>query len=226
MKELNSQGPRVLEALPGQRPIAAGEFQALVESGHVVIDLRRQLDFGGGHIPGAFGIPFDPDLSQWAGWVIPYDRPLLLLPAGPEQVDEAVRRLVRVGLDEVRGYLEGGIDAWVRAGLPLSETGQLTPAELRERLQNGEDLEVIDVRTDEEWAAGHVEGARHIMGGWLADRLDELNPDGRRIATICASGFRSTIAASLLQRAGFRDVVNVTGGIDAWRRARLPLAAD
>jgi len=223
MKRINSAGPRLLGELPGRRPLPAGEFQAAIEAGAVVIDLRDQLAFGGGHVPGSFGIPFDPDLSQWAAWVVPYDTPILLVPADPGQVEEAVRALVRVGLDHVQGYLHGGVEAWISAGHRLATTPQLTPGQLQQRL-DGNATELVDVRTDEEWRTGHIEGARHIMGGWLQERLGELPRDGTTIATICASGFRSTVAASVLERAGFADVANVTGGMAAWKEAGLPVS--
>lgn len=223
MKKINSEGPALLDGLPGRNAIPADEFRGLIEEGAVVIDLRDQLAFGGGHIEGAFGIAFDPDLSQWAAWVVPYDHPILLVPAGPEQVDETIRRLVRVGLDDVRGHLDGGIGSWIKAGYPLAETDQLTPAQLQKRRRRGDAIEVLDVRTDEEWEGGHIQGARHIFGGWLPDRVDELPRDGVKLAAICASGFRSTVAASVLERAGFSDVANVAGGMDAWRRAGLSL---
>lgn len=224
MKRLNSMGPTMLEGLPGRQPLAASEFRALLDSGHVVIDLRDQRAYGRGHIPGSFAIPFDPDLSQWAAWVVPYDSPILLIPADPGQLDPAVRALVRVGLDDVRGYLDGGFDAWAGEGYPVAETRQLTPVELMQRLGEGGEIELVDVRTDEEWRAGHIDGARHIMGGWLADRLDELPRDGATVATLCASGFRSSVAASVLERAGFTRLANVVGGMSAWRAAGLPVS--
>lgn len=226
MKAVNSEGPPILAGLPGGRAIPVHEFRELVDAGHVVVDLRDQLAYGGGHVPGSLGIGAGSDLAVWAAWVVPYDRPILLVPAEPAQAEEAARALVRVGLDDVRGYLQGGIEGWVRAGFPLAETPQLSPSELHERLSKGDPIRVVDVRTAEEWAAGHVEGAHHIMGGGLAARLDELEPEGRPIATICASGYRSTVAASVLERAGFRDVLNVTGGMGAWERAELPTVRD
>ncbi|NIR44367.1 MAG: MBL fold metallo-hydrolase [Gemmatimonadetes bacterium] len=220
MKRVNSERPAILGSLPGQRPIGPVAFRSQVEKGHVVIDLRDQLAFGGGHIAGSFGIGFDPDLSQWAAWVVPYDTPILLVVADAAHVAESVRRLVRVGLDDVRGYLAGGMDAWLKAGYPLAEIGEITPGELHERLAAGEPIEVLDVRTEEEYRGGHIEGARHIMGGWLPERTEEL-PTDRSLATICATGYRSTVAASVLQRAGFQDVINVAGGMTAWRQANL-----
>ena len=225
MKKVNSQGPKILEGLPGQRQIEAAEFHSLLDTGHLVIDMRDQFAFGGGHIPGAFGIGFDADLSQWAAWVVPYDTPLLLMPGSPDQVEEAVRALIRVGLDDVRGYLGDGMAAWTRAGYPLAKTPQLTAREAHDLIEDPDRIEVVDVRTDQEWESGHIEGARHIMGGWLPQRTEELPHDGTRIATICSTGYRSTVAASVLERAGFA-VANISGGMTAWSSADLPTTRD
>lgn len=188
-----------------------------------MIDLRDQLAFGGAHIPRAFGIGLSPSLSEWAAWVVPYDTPILLVPPSAADAEEAVRRLVRVGLDDVRGYLEGGMQAWIEAGYPLTETAPISPAQLSERLDSGDgEFLVLDVRTDAEWEAGHIEGARHLMGGWLPERLDELPENGRPLAVVCGGGYRSTVAASVLERAGRSPIWNVTGGMGAWKRAGLP----
>lgn len=233
MKELNAAGPPRLDGRPAPRALDPAEFRRLLaEEGHEAIDLRDQLAFGGGHIPGAFGIGLAPALSEWAAWVVPYDVPLLLVPpssADPdeaaEEVDRARRRLARVGLDDVRGYLRGGMQAWIEAGLPLAETPQVSPSELHELRAEGEGWSVLDVRTDAEWAAGHIEGAAHVMGGQLAERLDEVPADDRPLAVVCGGGYRSTVAASVLERAGRGRVWNVTGGMGAWKRAGLPTAA-
>ena len=131
MKTFNAQGPPLLNGLPGLTPIRLPRFRKLVDDGDLVIDLRDQLSFGAGHVPGSFGIGAGSSLSTWASWVVPYQRPLVLIGQGEQQIEAAVRSLVRVGLDDVRGYLEGGIDAWVRAGAPLAVTPQISPAAWR-----------------------------------------------------------------------------------------------
>jgi hydroxyacylglutathione hydrolase len=224
MKRLNSQGPALLHGVPGRDALPVAAFHALVEAGYVVIDLRDQLGFGAGHIPGSFGIGGTTSLSTWASWVVPYDKPILLVGQGETQIDEAIRALVRVGLDDVRGFLQGGIDAWIRAGHPLAQTPQITPAALARRLMSSRDaLQVVDVRTDSEWTAGHIAGARNLMAGFLADRVDELRELDGTIALVCASGYRSTVSASVLERAGITNLLHVTGGMNAWQQAGLPV---
>jgi hydroxyacylglutathione hydrolase len=136
-------------------------------------------------------------------------------------VEPAVRALVRVGLDDVRGALQGGIAAWREAGFPMETIPQMDVQELHRRIADGQAPAVLDVRSDAEWDAGRVAGAVHIMGGFLEERLADV-PRGDGVAIICGSGYRSNVAASVLRRHGFQNVANVTGGMQAWRRAGLP----
>lgn len=221
MKELNSQGPPIFGQLPGGTLLIPAEFRERMRSSNaVIIDLRRPEAFGGAHIPGAFNIGAGPNLSVWAAWVIPYDRPILL--AGDENTDleQARRSLVRVGLDSIVGALEGGMRAWIEAGLEQAHVRQESVQELAEQLS--EQPFVLDVRSPGEWTAGHIAGALHIPGGSLPKRTAEV-PRDRTVHVICGSGYRSSIATSVLRRAGFRRIVNVSGGIAAWQAQQLPL---
>ena len=163
-------------------------------------------------------------LSMWAAWVVPYDTPLLLV--GDEStIEEATRALIRVGLDDVQGFLRGGMSTWIEAGLPVTRTAQIAPKDLHRQLAAGDRPQVLDVRTDDEWREGHLPGALHIMGGYLAERLGEV-PRDRPLVVMCGSGYRSTIAASVLERAGFTTITNLTGGMKAWTDAGLETTRD
>ena len=223
MKRLNADGPPALEPDLGQRAIAPEEFSALVESGYTVIDLRGQADFGAGHISGAFGIGLGNLLSVWSSWVVPYETPLLLVTPDPSMLDDAVRCLTRVGLDDVRGYLEGGIAAWVSKGLATRKLPQTPPQQLFARIQSAEDVRVLDVRSAAEFASGHIQGAVNILVGELPQRVAEAPRDADLLAITCGGGYRSTVAASILERAGFTNVANVPGGMGAWRQCGLPV---
>ncbi|MDP9266851.1 MAG: rhodanese-like domain-containing protein [Acidobacteriota bacterium] len=237
MKEVNSEGPPLLAKKTGgtepPRALPIEEFRKMVldvnpNGGEpVVIDLRRPEAFGGAHIPGAFSIGQAPIFANWAAWVVPYDKPILLVgdaSTGSSNYDEARRALIRVGLDDVRGYLKGGMTAWVEAGHEQAHVPQISVSELNERTRDG-GMVVLDVRSDSEWAAGHIQGATHIMGGDLAKRAGEL-PRDRKIYAVCGAGYRSSIATGVLRRAGFRDVVNVDGGMGAWNRQKLPVVKE
>jgi hydroxyacylglutathione hydrolase len=163
-------------------------------------------------------------LSTWAAWVVSYETPLLLVAESEADVEPAIRALVRVGFDDVRGWLAGGMGAWRRRGLPIATLPQMSIPELAAALENGRSVDVLDVRGDGEWRAGHIDGALHVHGGLVGERLDALPQDGLPLAVICGSGYRSTVVASLLKRAGLDHVRNVPGGMGAWRSAGLPVA--
>lgn len=220
MKALNARGPRRLDGLPPLARLTPESVRALVDEGAVVLDTRVPALFGDGHIPGAFGIGAGEKLSMWAAWVVPYDRPIVVV-ADEEQRESVIRSLVRVGLDDIRGVLEGGITAWVASDFAVTSTPQISASDLAARLGHAEAPAVLDVRTDEEWSAGHVASAQHIMGGLLPGRTGEV-PRDRPVAVMCGSGYRSTVAASVLERHGFTNVVNVVGGLAAWEQAGLP----
>jgi hydroxyacylglutathione hydrolase len=224
MKRVNAEGPRRLQGIPGQQALEIDDFRRRLDAGGVAIDLRDQKAFGEGHVPGAFGINAERMLSMWAAWVVPYDTPLLLV-GDEEQVEKAARGLVRVGLDDVDGYLRGGMPAWTAAGLPVARTPQTTPEQLQRALGAPGAPQVLDVRTDDEWREGHLPGALHIMGGYLPERTETV-PRDSLVVVMCGSGFRSTLAASVLERAGFTNVANLTGGMKAWKDAGLPTVRD
>lgn len=220
MKVLNSAGPppfRAPETIPS---LDARTFRDRAGEA-TVVDVRDSESFGRGHIPGALGIGAGRGLSTWTSWVVPYDRPILLVAPDLARLDAAVRGLARVGLDDVDGYLEG-VDPWVEAGFELESLEQIDVAELSRRR---DEFELLDVRGDGEYGAGHIEGATHIMGGFLAERLDDVPANGKPLAVVCRTGYRSTVASSLLQKAGFDNVFNVHGGMQAWVAAGHPVVA-
>ncbi|MCK5438320.1 MAG: MBL fold metallo-hydrolase [Gemmatimonadetes bacterium] len=222
MKELNSAGPPTLKRLDAIEPLPPERFQSLAQNGHVVVDVRDHEAFGRSHVPDAFGISVGQGLSTWAAWAVPYDTPLLLVVANPAWIEGAVHALARVGLDDVRGYLDGGMEVWAEAGFHAETLPQISVSDLSDRLASGNGPVLLDVRSDEEWDAGHVAGATHIMVGYLADRLDEIPVGEDGLAVMCRTSYRSTVAASILQRSGFADVTKVRGGISAWIGAGLP----
>lgn len=225
LKRLNCEGPPSLGGLPGGKPLTVDQLREIVDLGGLVIDLRDQLAFGAGHIPGSFGIGGGEQPFTWAAWVLPADRPIALVAADPTDLPQAVRALVRVGLDDVRGFLSGGLDSWIEAGLPLARTRQWTALELSACLAADADgLHVLDLRDHEDYARSHVPQALHVAAEQLAKQLDRLPDDGHPLALICRSGCRSTVAASLLERAGRRNLVNIAGGMEAWEQAGLPVA--
>jgi hydroxyacylglutathione hydrolase len=218
MKEINRNGPPVrglAAGVPPPLPLEVRDAADLVEDGAMVIDLRSPEAFAAGHPAGAVNIGFGPRVGYWAGWIVPAANPVVLLANDRGQAEEANRQLLRVGFDEVVGYVDGGIEAWQRAGAPTARVEIINARELRDRLQQRQRMTVIDVRTHHEWSDGHIDGAINIPVGELSSRAAELRgPDP--VATVCETGLRSSLAASLLARAGVR-AVNVSDGTAAYR---------
>jgi hydroxyacylglutathione hydrolase len=222
MKQINVAGPKVLgPVLPGRTRFTPQQVHERVCEHCLIVDVRPKEAFAAAHIPGSINIPLGRNLPSWAGWVLPYDTPTLIVPDDPEDVPEVVKHLIRVGFDDVRGYLEGGLPAWVEHGFEVARLSTMSVHDLASKLKGEERPFVLDVRTDSEWEAGHIEGARHIHGGLLEERMDEV-PRDRPVAVVCGSGYRASIASSFLKRGGYEDVTNVLGGMSAWKAAKLP----
>ena len=217
MKALNAQGPPALTSIPGQDALSPKQFQEIsAASDVIIIDLRRPESFGGAHIPGAINIGAGQNLSLWAGWMLDADKRILLVSDSGDD-EESRRALVRVGLDNIQGFLKKGMPSWIETGLDFSRTTQLSIADVADRDAAGL---VVDVRSDEEWSSGHIEGALHIMLGDVLNKMSEL-PRSRSLITVCGSGYRSSIAASLLAQHGFMTS-SMDGGMTAWNEQRLP----
>jgi len=212
MADHNLNGPPLL--LPGLvEPMDAHAF-ANVMTDCTVVDTRSPLSFAGGHIKGAYNIWLS-GLPNFAGWILDYERDILLLTERSEDVETAKLYLSRVGLDKVRGYLCEGIDEWKNRGMPLEQNGLYTVDGLHGKLKE-EDLFVLDVREKEEYAGGHIPGAVNIYVGDLEKRLAEV-PSDRPVVSVCSTGNRSGLGASILAREGFKKVYNLIGGMMAWR---------
>jgi len=219
--EINRAGAPALSDLPELQPLSAADVMSLINEGAIVLDVRSGEQFAAGHVPGSINIALSGQFASWAGTLLGLSVRPVLIANSPEQVAEARMRLARVGIEEVRGYLGGGVEAWRNAGLPFAELPQINVQALDERSRAAQ-TSVLDVRREPEWQAGHIEGAVW----WPLDNFKVSAPEIDRSAPIavhCKSGYRSMIACSLLQRAGFRNVTNVIGGFDAWLQAKLPV---
>jgi hydroxyacylglutathione hydrolase len=222
---INREGPPLLEELPPARPLSVSETADLQNQGAAVLDTRSSLEYGAGHVPGSFHIGLGGQFASWAGTVLPPDAPIVLVAEDPDRASEARTRLARVGLDRVAGFLEGGIRAWSEAGRPLASTEQIGVEELARRLSEAAPLRIFDVRRPAEWGVGHIREALHLPLNRLSDEAARLSP-GEAVATICAGGYRSSIASSLLERLGWRRVTNVVGGMAAWSQAGLATTSE
>ena len=164
MRAINQKGARVLGGLPVLKPLSAHEVKAMMDEGVAVLDVRHHKEFGAGHIPNSYGIRVDAPLTTWAGWVIPFGSRIALVAESADTRSEATRQLIRIGYDDIVGYLEGGIDSWSRE-YPVETIPSMDAKELRERLK---EVTLVDVRQRSEWEAGHIPGAIHFEGGRIA----------------------------------------------------------
>ncbi len=220
---INREGAVALDELPALRPLAPKELQYQIGQGVTAVDVRHQDEFAAGHVPNSISIPLGGQFASWAGAVLGLGANPVLIAATPEQISEARLRLARVGIEEIAGYLDGGIAGWQAAGLPLAEVPQLTVQELKTQLDKGT-VRVLDVRREGEWNTSHLNGADWYALDNFKRALPEVN-SSEPVAVHCKGGYRSMIACSFLQRAGHSNVVNVIGGFDAWEKAGLPVAA-
>ena len=219
--EINRAGAPALSDLPELPALSTTEVMSLMDEGTVALDIRAGDQFAAAHVPGSINIALSGQFASWAGSLLGLAAQPILVAASADQLAEARMRLARVGIEEIRGYLKGGVEAWKNAGLALAEVPQINVQGLDNRLRSHE-TSVLDVRREPEWQAGHIEAAIW----WPLDNFKVSPPEIDRnapIAVHCKSGYRSMIACSLLQRAGFQNVTNVTDGFDAWQEAKLPV---
>jgi glyoxylase-like metal-dependent hydrolase (beta-lactamase superfamily II) len=213
--EINRTGAVALEEMPRPSALSAEEFNRMMQQGALALDVRSAAAFGNGHVPGALNIGLSGQFASWAGTLIPMGTPILIVSEDVEQVNEAVTRLARVGLESVRGYLSDGMLAWDKAGLEVARIEQMSVDELKHQLDEYADLQLIDVRRPGEYANGHAPTAVNAQLAHLEKCVDQFNPN-RPAAIICQSGYRSSAATSILARHGFKQLYNVVGGTTAW----------
>jgi hydroxyacylglutathione hydrolase len=267
--EINRAGAQVLADLPVPRPLspdqvssvafqlpsdisAAGiasdnsEVETRASELPIILDVRQPEKFGAGHIRGSINIGLGGQFASWAASIIGLDRPIILVAEGTQEIAEARMRLARVGMENVVGYLDGGVEAWHRSGRKLSKIPQITASELHQQVTA---VQILDVRREAEWRAGHIADAVHIpLDNLSLVKTNETNVEtgvspvlsseeripvalaqlrgDHPVAVHCQGGYRSSIACGLLERFGFHNVMNVIGGFDAWQSAKLPVTTD
>ncbi|WP_404334846.1 rhodanese-like domain-containing protein [Planococcus rifietoensis] len=214
MKSVNKVGQKLIKDLPELKEItSAADIEALLAEGKQVLDMRPADAYSKGHIQGTLNIPFNNSFTNWAGWIVDYDKPLYLL-LDTKVLDEALVALRSVGIDEVYGFAEA--DSLMAQAENLASYENVSPSEANEMVENGEAY-VLDVRNQTEFDEGHIDNAQHIMVGTLKNRLDEVDTD-KTIIVQCQAGARSAIAASVLKANGIDKLVNMTGGYSKWQQ--------
>lgn len=208
--EINRLGPAVLGSVPRLAALDLPTFIDLRAAGAEVIDVRPVAEFAAGHVPGSVSNPLRPAFATWLGWLIDPDRPLLIIRGPDQDPDEIVGQAVKIGYDRILGELAGGPATWTATGRPTGRIPLVDAPAPRA-------VTVLDVRQSAEFTAGHVPGALHVELGDLPTRAAQL-PAGP-IVVMCGHGERAMNAASLLARAGRREVAVLDGGPDTWAQA-------
>ena len=224
--EIN-QGKRPLTmAPPKATAMSANEVEQCIQSDHIVVDTRNSANFGAAHTPNAYNIQIaSGDFEQRVGWVTPPDAPIILVSATDAEAQHATHLMAFLGLDyRIKGFLSGGMNSWLKAGKEHAALSQISIYDLHQHLQDQDSaVKVLDVREFSEWNDGHIDIAYHMNFKQLQDQIDRLSIDvNDHIALVCASGQRSSIAGSILLQNGFQHPYNVTGGMNAWKNAKLP----
>jgi rhodanese-related sulfurtransferase len=222
--EINRKGAAALSDLPALAAIEPAELKKILDDGGIAMDVRPGERFAAGHVPGSVNIALSGQFASWAGALLGLNACPVLIAESDEAAAEARMRLARIGLEDAQGYLRGGVAAWAETGLPLTSLPEIRVEDLKIQLQDSR-LQVLDVRRESEWEGGHIAGA----SWWPLDNFKIAPPEIDRnlpVAVHCKSGYRSMIACSLLQRAGFQNVINVTGGFDAWILGHLPVVRE
>jgi hydroxyacylglutathione hydrolase len=225
MEQYNLKGPPLLGGLPDPPSLTPNEFQKKIQQGALILDTRTPSAFGGSHIKGSYNIWLQ-GLPAYAGWILTYDKPILLVLENKKHLKTAVAYLIRIGYDQIEGYLCSGAEAcglesWYANALPTEHIRLINVHELKEKISRDTKLTVLDVRTDEEWKKGHIQNALHIYVGHLKERLSEV-PEHQPIAVICSVGNRASIGASILKQTRQQGVYNVLGGMSAWQESGYP----
>lgn len=209
MKHLNKVKRPLLVEVPRHPRLTKEQFLTAYNRGIKVIDTRHKTAFASGHIPGSLNIQGNNSFSTWAGWLLNYEEQFMLI-ADADQMEDLTRKLMRVGLDNIYGYISDVEEP----GIALQTADVIDINEFKQYVGNPE-VQIIDVRGVTEYEAGHIEGAENIFAGTLQDNLDKVSKD-RLVIVHCQAGDRSTIAYSLLARNGFRDIKNYSGGMKEW----------
>ncbi|WP_324276929.1 rhodanese-like domain-containing protein [Blastococcus brunescens] len=211
--ELNRRGPRVLHTSSAHRVdlLTASMVEQLRGEGTTVVDVRPIADYGQAHVPGAISILLRDQFATWLGWLVPFGGPLIIVRNQDQDLAEIVWQSLKIGYERILGELAGGMAAWTADGRPVEGVRLLDAEQLAARRG---DVEVLDVRQESEYAAGHIPGARHIELGAIAQQAGELPT--RPTVVMCGHGERAMGAASVLAKAGRPDIAVLTGGPEDW----------
>lgn len=222
MKKLNKTGPAILGGIPTPAHLSLSQLELAILNNIKVIDTRNKLAFAGGHIPGSINIQDNSAFTTWAGWLLSYDEPFILI-ASKERIEALTLSLIRIGLDNIFGYFSD-LELYASAGHNLETVNQINVYEF-EKIKDEENIHIVDVRGYTEYNLEHIPGAENLHAGYIKDKLQFFSKN-KQIVLYCAGGDRSSIALSILKAGGFSNVVNLSGGINAYKNENLPVESN
>jgi len=217
MKKLNKKGAKILGSIGRPEKLSSDVFHNLIKDDNQVVDSRDKLSFAGGHLSGSFNILDNNSFSTWAGWMLNYHKPIILV-TNEDRADFLNRALIRIGMDNLAGYVTD-FDKLEAAGIHLETLNQISVDDLKENFSN---YRIVDVRSYTEFDLGYIPSAINIHAGYLEKELEIISSD-EKIVVYCTSGDRSAIAASYLLKKGFKNVFNLSGGINSWTESGYEL---
>lgn len=212
MKKLNKVNRPLLTSVPQLKQLSNQEMKDAMAKGIKLIDVRNKVDFANGFIPGSINIQGNNSFATWAGWFLSYDEPFMLL-AAPSQLDDVTRKLMRIGLDNIMGYVPS-TEAFIKEGGQLEKANVITIDEFKKAMAEP-NVQVVDLRNATEYKSGHVKGADHVFIGTMMNNLNKINKD-KKVLIHCQGGDRSTIGYSLLRKEGYTNVYNYSASMNEW----------
>jgi len=221
MKHLNKVDRPLLTEVPKLKRLSAAELKTAVEGGMKVIDARNKVDFAAGFIPGSYNIQGTNSFATWAGWLLKYDEQFLLV-ADESQLDDLTRKLMRIGLDNIYGYVPSTA-VWTEGGGTLDKANVISLKAAKDLITNN-GVQVIDLRGATEYNTGHIAKADNLFVGTLEDNLDKVSKD-KKVIIYCQGGDRAAIGYSILAKNGFKNVANFSGSINEWVNAGEPVVS-
>lgn len=212
MKKLNKVDRSLLTEVPKLKKLEYTELVAALAKGTKLIDARDKTEFSKGFIPGSINIQGNNSFATWAGWFLTYEEPFVLL-AEEAQLDDLTRKLMRIGLDHIQGYVPS-TNTWEEHGGTLETVNQISLEEFK-TLQQDKNVQIVDLRGVSEYNAGHIKGADNVFVGTLVNNMDQISKD-KKVVIHCQGGDRAAIAYSLLARNGYKNVLNYSPGMNEW----------
>jgi hydroxyacylglutathione hydrolase len=222
MEFYNKNGAPSRGWLPYLKPVLPQILKEMQDNGACILDVRKPTSFAGGHVPGSLNI-WREGIPALAGWFLNYQDPIIVVDDQYHELDEVRLALIRLGFDNIYGYLAGGFPNWYLHAEEIDTLNLWSVQQLKEKLKD--DFFLLDVREMDNRREGYIEGSYHIYTGEVPERMDEI-PSNRPVVVYCDSGFKSTLVCSYLQKEGFSDVTSVLGSMTAWERAGYPVVKD